>query len=82
MQRPVQVSAARRVAWLQWRTTGDRCDVGERELSMTEGMTGWLTGTALPNSLGESSRTLPTLAARSGTVCRARLGTRYLGVGR
>jgi hypothetical protein len=24
------VSAARRLAWLQWRTTGDRCDVGER----------------------------------------------------
>jgi DNA-binding Lrp family transcriptional regulator len=30
IQRPGQVSAARRLAWLQWRTTGDRCDVGER----------------------------------------------------
>ena len=47
-----------------------------------EGMTGWLTEMALPYSLGKSPRTLPTLAARSGTECRAKLVTRCLGAGR
>jgi hypothetical protein len=37
MQRPGQVSAARMLAWLQWRVTGDRCDVGSGERSMMEG---------------------------------------------
>jgi hypothetical protein len=37
IQAPRQVSAARRLAWLQWRTTGDRCEVRSGEPSMMEG---------------------------------------------
>jgi hypothetical protein len=36
------------LAWLQWRVIGEPMQRGKHELSMTEGMTGWLTGTPSP----------------------------------